>query len=303
MTDNRSIEVTLDAVIIAVTEETPRLLTVGDALPSGKLDTEGDLTLQAAMRRVVAEQTGLTVGYVEQLYTFGDRDRDPTSLRVTRHVSIAYLALIEEVRPTAAASWLNLYQLFPWEDRRGDTSYLDSYLRPRLNKWIGAGKDRATRKERVAITFGLDDAPWDGVKVLERYELLFEIGAVAESFRERGSAVPGDLPPSSALSHDSRRIAASALGRLRGKVTYRPVIFELVPDTFTLTTLQRTMEALAGARLHKQNFRRLVERGGLVEGTGRFAPATGGRPAELFRFRRAVLLERPRPGLGHPSRG
>ena len=65
---------------------------------------------------------------------------------------------------------------------------------------------------------------------------------------------------------------------------------------------QTTVEALAGVRLHKQNFRRLVERNGLVEGTGKRATSTGGRPAELFRFRPAVVEERPRPGLGVPYR-
>jgi len=72
----------------------------------------------------------------------------------------------------------------------------------------------------------------------------------------------------------------------------------MIPETFTLLKLQRSVEALAGIRLHKQNFRRLVEKGGLVDGTGVFETRTGGRPAELFRFRREVLLERPAPGVG-----
>ena len=50
-----------------------------------------------------------------------------------------------------------------------------------------------------------------------------------------------------------------------------------------------------------QNFRRLVEKGGLVEGTARYDSRTGGRPAELFRFRRDVLRERPAPGVGLPG--
>jgi hypothetical protein len=103
------------------------------------------------------------------------------------------------------------------------------------------------------------------------------------------------------MAQDHRRILATALGRIRGKLEYRPVIFELVADTFTLYQLQLVAEALAGRRLHKQNFRRLVERGGLVEGTGRLHHDTGGRPAELFRFRREVLKERPSPGVGLPG--
>ncbi len=103
------------------------------------------------------------------------------------------------------------------------------------------------------------------------------------------------------MALDHRRIAATALSRLRGKLKYRPVVFELLPATFTLLQLQRVVEALAGMRLHKQNFRRLVENGGLVEGTGRIDTRTGGRPAELFRFRREVLRERPAPGVGLPG--
>ena len=85
--------------------------------------------------------------------------------------------------------------------------------------------------------------------------------------------------------------------RIRGKIKYRPVVFELMPPSFTLLQLQRTVEALSGVRLHKQNFRRLVEQQGLVEETGGISAETGGRPARLVRFRREVLLERPAPGL------
>jgi len=103
------------------------------------------------------------------------------------------------------------------------------------------------------------------------------------------------------MALDNRRILATALGRLRGKLKYRPVVFELLPPEFTLLQLQRVVEALAGVPLHKQNFRRLVETGGLVEGTGRQHPPTGGRPAELFVFRRDVLRERPAPVVGLPG--
>jgi hypothetical protein len=99
------------------------------------------------------------------------------------------------------------------------------------------------------------------------------------------------------MAADHRRILATAIGRLRGKIKYRPVVFELMPPAFTLLQLQRTVEALSGVRLHKQNFRRLVEQQGLVEETGGISAATGGRPARLVRFRREVLLERPAPGL------
>ncbi len=103
------------------------------------------------------------------------------------------------------------------------------------------------------------------------------------------------------MALDNRRILATALGRLRGKLRYRPVVFDLVPPTFTLLRLQRAVEALVGVRLHKQNFRRMVAKGGLVEATGGLDTRAGGRPAELFRFRRDVLRERLAPGVGLPA--
>jgi hypothetical protein len=72
---------------------------------------------------------------------------------------------------------------------------------------------------------------------------------------------------------------------------------------FTLTELQTTVEAISGRHLHKQNFRRLVETGAMVEPTGETSTATGGRPAALFRFRREVIQERPAPGLRVGGRG
>jgi hypothetical protein len=78
------------------------------------------------------------------------------------------------------------------------------------------------------------------------------------------------------------------------------VVFEVMPEAFTLLELQRTVEAISGMRLHKQNFRRMIERTGLVEGLGRQRVETGGRPAELFQYRRQALAARPTLGLSLP---
>jgi hypothetical protein len=142
---------------------------------------------------------------------------------------------------------------------------------------------------------------------LERYELLYEAGLVEESQREQGASgidvreAEAGAGVGRPMALDHRRILATALGRVRGKIKYRPVVFELLPETFTLLQLQRVVEALSGIRLHKQNFRRLLERGGLVEGTETYDASAGGRPAERFRFRREVLRERSTPGVGLPG--
>jgi len=93
---------------------------------------------------------------------------------------------------------------------------------------------------------------------------------------------------------------ATGIARLRAKIKYHPVVFELMPETFTLLQLQRCIEALAGRLLYKQNFRRLIEQQELVEETGEMSLDTGGRPAKLFRFRRAVFAERAITGSKLP---
>jgi hypothetical protein len=288
-------DISLAAVILAVTDGEPRLLAVDrgerPALPSGPLP-DATPTLELGLRGWVREQTGFELGYVEQLYTFGDLRRDPGASR--RHLAIAYLALVREAATAPGARWVDVYDLFPWEDRRAEAT---SDVVDDLARWAAGDPDRL---HRTRVAFGLDGAPWDGIRCLDRYELLYEAGLVAEFHHDRGSP-PGSAVPSTALATDHRRIAATALSRVRGKLTYRPVVFELLPDEFTLRELQRVVEALAGDHLHTQNFRRLVESGGLVEPTGRQAPSTGGRPATLHRFRAEVLLERPRPGVGRPS--
>jgi hypothetical protein len=328
----------LNAVIVAVTEDVPRILTVKraqeatpemqtaaegdrgtlDALPFGPLDPAGDSTLELGLRRWVREQTGIEIGYVEQLYTFGSRHRDPIERAGgPRVISIAYLALVREEKLTGGgdAIWRDWYRYFPWEDwRNGRPTLIDHPIAPTLNCWSRAAPDRDAqhdRRERCDINFGLRGAPWVPERVLERYELMYEVGLAAESQRDRSQAGQSNRQPSTSgpdlallgrpMAFDHRRILATALGRLRGKLKYRPVVFELLPATFTLLQLQRVVEALAGIELHKQNLRRLVEKGGLVEGTGRFELQTGGRPAELFRFRREVLRERRAPGVGLPG--
>jgi hypothetical protein len=188
---------------------------------------------------------------------------------------------------------------------------LDDHIEPALSAWIdssGSDDKRTLRRIRAGVVFGLGDSPWDGDRVLERYELLYELGLVSEAVRDRlrlragpGGGAATDWHSGLEMAFDHRRILATAVGRIRAKIRYRPVIFELMPEEFTLLQLQRAAEALAGVPLHKQNFRRLVEQGGLVEGTGRLDHQTGGRPAERFRFRSEVLLERPAPGVGLPG--
>jgi hypothetical protein len=300
-----TVSVELTALLVAVTQEEPRVLTVeeGDALPSGPFES-GHRSLQTGLRSWVERQTRHPLGYMEQLYTFADRDRarDGEGAHI---ISISYLGLTREAgaRGAQSPSWRSWYRYFPWEDwRLGAPSLLTRTLVPHLQQWIAAAPDRETRRERaqrVEIDFGgREDRSWNEELVLQRYELLYEAGLVPEARRRGRNEIPVAFGVS--MAHDHRRILATGIARLRAKIKYRPVVFELMPESFTLLQLQRSVEALAGRRLHKQNFRRLIDQQGLVEETGAMSTETGGRPAKLVRFRRQVLRERSAMGTKLP---
>lgn len=291
----------LVAVLAAVNAGQPRVLTTqqGHTLPAGPFQMV-HRSLQAGLRTWVESQTQHHLGYVEQLYTFADREREEAA-----HVlSISYLGLTREPEqtPSGDTSWQDWYSYFPWEDwREGLPAVITETIAPQLQVWVDEATNsslRQDRKARVAINFGLCDHPWNEDLVLQRYELLFEAGLVPEAAR-KGMAQRGQMP-GRAMQHDHRRILATGIARLRAKIKYRPVVFELMPAAFTLLQLQNTVEALAGRVLHKQNFRRLIEQQDLVEETGAMTAGAAGRPAKLFRFRSGVLQERATAGTKLP---
>lgn len=307
-----AIEIGLAAAIVAIDADVPLILVAGEGgslnLPSGPFDALEHRTFEIGLRRFVAEQTALEVGYVEQLYTFGDRGRHAQAGDTAPHVvSVGYLALTRVATARAmkshGARFEPWYKFFPWEDwREGRPKILDAAILPALNAWAKTAKPVAGAEfgpqERVRLTFGTGGTHWDEERVLERYELLYSAGLIAEARRDGRETARGNHEPlGEPMQFDHRRILATAISRLRAKLKYRPVVFELMPDDFTLTELQHTVEAIAGHHLHKQNFRRLVEGTELVEPTGEVSTHTGGRPAAMYRFRREVLRERPAPGL------
>jgi hypothetical protein len=305
----------LSAVVVAIRDGDAVVLTVRPdgqpaGLPFGPFDPGGHRTFELALRAFVTAQTRFDLGYVEQLYTFGDKGRDAPladmgeELGAGRVLSVGYLALTPKAVDTTApdTGWASWARFFPYEDWREGRPEALAQIEPALRHWADGSVEKLSR---ARLLFALEGAPWNEERVLERYELLYEAGLASEAARDRAEA---PAKPSAELAaalgepmiSDHRRILATALSRLRGKLKYRPVVFELMPEAFTLSALQRAVEGIAGVPLHKQNFRRALERAELVEGLGRVDSETGGRPAELFRFRREILSARPVSGLSLP---
>jgi len=170
------------------------------ALPGGFVRVEE--TLDEAARRELAEEAGLTNIFLEQLYTFGEVDRDPRE----RVVSVAYYALVK----------------------------------------LSDHRARAATDAANAQWFPVSKAP--------------------------------------KLAFDHATILRTALARLKGKVRYQPIGFELLPLKFTLSELQHLYEAVLETQLDKRNFRKKVLSFGLLVALNETQMAGRHRPAQLFRF-------------------
>jgi 8-oxo-dGTP diphosphatase len=178
-----------------------------------------DESLNRAAVRVLREKAGLDGVFLEQLYTFGEPERDPR----TRVITVAYYALVDE----AALK-------------------------------LPAGADGEVRRAALHV-------PWAG-----------ERGGPAEARDADGRPLP--------LAFDHADILGLVVKRLRGKLGYAPIGFELLPEEFTLHQLQAVHETILGRRLNKDSFRRSMLDSRLLAATGRREAYVGHRPAEFYRF-------------------
>lgn len=278
------VKVNLVAVLLAVEGRTAVVLTLqeGQILPSGPLQND-QKTLQGSMRAWVEHQTHHQLGHIEQLYTFMERSEEAA---YPESILISYLGLTQIER--SEKGWRDWYYYFPWEDQNSRAGQqlvhiIGEKLREKVCNPTLMDQDLW---QRCMVTFGLDGKSWDEELVLQRYELLYQVGFIPESPSNKHSlyTVPG-----ASMARDHRRILATGIARLRAKIRYKPVIFELMSENFTLLQLQEVVEAVSGRKIHKQNFRRILSQHDLVEETGEMATYNKGRPAQLFRFRRQVM--------------
>jgi 8-oxo-dGTP diphosphatase len=201
---------TVDAVVFGLDDEGLKVLLIQRkyepfkdcwAFPGGFFDVTKDRNADEAVARELREETTLTGLFLEQLYTFSDKERDPRE----HVVSVAYYCLV----------------------------------RPEQLKPIGS-----------------DDAKEAGWFLLE------------------------DIPE---LAFDHQKILETALARLRAKVRYQPIGFELLPKEFTLSALQKLYESILQVPLDKRNFRKRIEATGVLEPLDDYSE-TAGKPARLYRF-------------------
>ncbi len=170
---------------------------------------------------------------------------------------------------------------------------LDDVFIEQLYTFGEPGRDPRTRVISV-VYYALVEAGRLERAVQDRGNHTLRTAAVESA--DDGSAIALDddgtaLP----LAFDHAQILGTAIERLRGKLDWAPIGFELLPDTFTLRDLRLIHEAILGRQLNKDSFRRKVLDRGLVAPTGELLRGTGHRPAELYRFARDAAAPSTEP--------
>ncbi len=206
---NPQIKITVDAIVFGYNAGKISILLIQRkyepfkgrwAIPGGFVLEEE--SLEDAVHRELKEETGVSINYLEQLYTFGRVDRDPRG----RVVSVAYFGLIHPDGHTLEAS-------------------TDAEL-----------------------------AQW------------FEIDNLPE------------------LSFDHKHILNVAIERLKGKITYEPIGFELLETKFPFSDLEKLYTTLLGRPIDRRNFRKKINSLNILDELDEKVSLGAGRPASLFKF-------------------
>jgi len=227
------------------------------ALPGSFVGVNEDV--ESAAYRELSEKANLPHVYMEQLYTFGKVGRD----KRTRVISICYMALIPKE------------QLGANQTQTGGSQPATDEI-----AWF------SVRKELISEAG--DGTPRVEHLVIENEEQNLRFTYRIETAFEKNGVVP--IPkPSIKVEEEDNRIAFDhieminmGIDRLRNKVEYVPIAFNLVPEKFALNDLQKVYEILLGRPLVKQNFRKWVKP--YVEELNEKQEEVGHRPAALYRY-------------------
>lgn len=169
------------------------------------------------------------------------------------------------LRSKARLAGVYLEQLYTFgEPRRDPRTRVLSVVYYAL---VDEARFRAAASGDGAVRTGRIRVPWEG-----------ETGGAVKVVDEKGRGVP--------LAFDHGEIVGMAVKRLRGKLDYAPIGFQLLGETFTLLELQRVHETVLARPLNKDSFRRRMLASGQLEATGRAQSGVDHRPAELYRFAR-----------------
>lgn len=218
------------------------------AIPGGFVDIDEDL--EAAAKRELNEETNISDIYMEQLYTYGQVNRDPR----TRVISCCYMSLVDssnlmvEARDDAKeARWFEIrYKLIEEKKTITDTGYIKT----------------------------------------KTYQLkLQDINALIDVIIEvdkRNTTIKRKIRESNNIAFDHALAISYGIERLRNKIEYTDIAFSLMPEQFTLTDLQQVYEAILDRELLKANFRRKVV--DMVIETNAYTRDKGHRPSKLYRY-------------------
>lgn len=229
------------------------------AIPGGFMAI--DETIIAAANRRLKEETGLENVYLEQLYTWGDVDRDPRK----RIVSTSYLSLVnkDEVSPHAGET--------AWETAWFDISFKE------VSKEVDSDSQKLNMELILTNTNTSEEFKIDMLITKSIKNCLVDVN----------TEIIGDK----VLAFDHAKLIAYAILRLRGKMEYSSIAMHLMPEEFTFGDLQSVYECVLDKTFIGPNFRRKM-RSLLVEVKNKDATNnnSGHRPAQLFKFNPETLL-------------
>lgn len=222
------------------------------ALPGGFINPKEDID-QAAVREL-KEETNLDCRYMEQLFTWGEVERDPR----TRVISISYMALIDSTKVTIEAG-----------DDAADA------------KWYSV-RDKVFKKEKIVTGDGFVQKKWVLLELESNDETLSEVILITKIVKGTTIQYEREVIERTGIAFDHSRIIQYSVERLRNKLEYTDIAFGLMPTLFTLSELQKSYEVILGKKLNKANFRQKIEK--MVIGTNEYQKGKAYKPAELYRF-------------------